>query len=321
MWFIVVLVVFSIILQIAAMLVSIKLVRVTEKRWVWFMFFVALLFMSIRCLVVGYFTYIGQSALHIVYFISEGAVFLVSLFMLLGVTGIIPIISVLKRCEKKEQENEADFRTMIDLGVDWNYWLKPEGGFLYISPSCKQITGYAPDEFINNPGLMLDIVGADDKEIVGNHFNNITTDACSGFKFRIITKFGDVRWLSHSCQAIFDDDGKFLGRYGNNRDITDQENESATAKYRLNFEKIVAQISIKFGQLRSSDVVQGIKYGLTKTSEFTDFDRCNIFLISDDKEHKECVYEWQKEGVGANCQWPQKYPIGYFQTLTRGFAA
>ena len=39
-------------------------------------------------------------------------------------------------------------------------------------------------------------------------------------EFRITRPDGSYRWLAHACQPVFDEQGRFLGRRGSNRDIT-----------------------------------------------------------------------------------------------------
>jgi diguanylate cyclase (GGDEF)-like protein len=55
--------------------------------------------------------------------------------------------------------------------------------------------------------------------------------------FRIIHKDGSIRWISHTCTPIFDEQAKYLGIRGNNRDITQRKLAEAAleqANNRLN---------------------------------------------------------------------------------------
>ena len=53
---------------------------------------------------------------------------------------------------------------------------------------------------------------------------NFRNDSAKGRKeadqidFRITTKSGEKRWISHSCQSVFSDDGRWLGRRASNHD-------------------------------------------------------------------------------------------------------
>ena len=128
------------------------------------------------------------------------------------------------RAEKELAESELKFRLLANHTYDWEYWINPEGKYIYLSPACERISGYSPDEFKANPKLLYDLVRPDYAEEVHQHYedeNNKETPVFS-VNFSIIAKNGEERWLAHNCSPIFDDGGNYLGRRGNNRDITEQ---------------------------------------------------------------------------------------------------
>lgn len=119
------------------------------------------------------------------------------------------------------RNSELKFRTFADFTFDWEYWIRPDGSLVYVSPSCERITGYRPEEFFNNPKLLSTIIHPADLSVVGYHFDIIGSgDPCS-MDFRIVTRTGEERWISHACQVIFDKTGQWLGRRGSNRDMTE----------------------------------------------------------------------------------------------------
>ena len=91
-------------------------------------------------------------------------------------------------------KSEKMFRSLIDFAYDWEYWIAPSGHFLYISPSCERITGYKPDEFINDHTLMARIIHPDSslvykKHIEEYHIDNKSQDA-QELEFKITDKNG-----------------------------------------------------------------------------------------------------------------------------------
>src|SRR4030067_629830 len=68
--------------------------------------------------------------------------------------------------EKEEdlRESELRFRIVADFTWDWEFWMSPQRSFLYVSPSCNRISGYAADEFMGSETLFLKIVHPDDYE-------------------------------------------------------------------------------------------------------------------------------------------------------------
>lgn len=129
-----------------------------------------------------------------------------------------------KQTEKVLRETEEKFRTIANYTYDWEYWISPEGKFNYISPSCERITGYSPEEFLYNPKLLTNIVHQDDAAIVENHKCKILkTGKSEPVEFRIISKSKKERWISHTCQIVYNKAGANIGIRGSNRDITERK--------------------------------------------------------------------------------------------------
>jgi PAS domain S-box-containing protein len=141
------------------------------------------------------------------------------------------------------QEAELRYRTVADYAYDWEYWIAPDGRLLYVSPSCKRISGYTAEQFLQNPQLLVSITHPKDREMFEEH---LCEKPCSGEihqqEFRIITESGEERWLAHLCQPIYDEAGNYCGRRASNRDITAQKKaELELGQYRYHLEQLVEE--------------------------------------------------------------------------------
>ena len=128
-----------------------------------------------------------------------------------------------KRMEQALHESDEKFRTIADFTSDWEYWLGPDGALVYVSPSCERVTGYPAQAFMDDPGLMQRIIHPEDKDNLDCYEiiqSTALDEVHTGHDLRIITHMGEIRWIAHSCQAVYSKDGQFLGRRGSNRDIT-----------------------------------------------------------------------------------------------------
>ncbi len=133
-------------------------------------------------------------------------------------------ISERKNAEMALFESEKKYRLIADNSNDWIYWLVPNGKVHYVSPACERVTGYSADEFIAHPKLIQEIVFEEDGEMIIEHHKNSHLDHIShDLEYRIITKEGELRWISHSCSPIFNEKGEYLGQRGTNRNITDRK--------------------------------------------------------------------------------------------------
>ena len=116
------------------------------------------------------------------------------------------------------------YRTVSDFAYDWETWVDPEGRYQYCSPSCARITGHPVQAFLDNPRLLIDLTHPGDRPYVEAHFagHGEAEEVCQ-LVFRIVRPDGEISWLEHACQPVFDDRGSYRGRRASNRDITERK--------------------------------------------------------------------------------------------------
>ena len=143
-----------------------------------------------------------------------------TVFMLVGVALIAPLFAEIKRSEDQLRErveertaelnrsyqalqvelkerqqaeealrlSEEKFRMMADFTHDWEYWVAPDGSYIYMSPSCERITGHGVDDFMQHKDLLGKITHPDDRGMVVNHIHQDLTDRrVRSLFFRILT--------------------------------------------------------------------------------------------------------------------------------------
>jgi PAS domain S-box-containing protein len=136
-----------------------------------------------------------------------------------------------RHAEAKTHESEVKYRTVADYTYDWEYWQAPDKSMNYVSPSCESITGYRPHEFIDNPDLLDQIIIPADRDIWSDHQHEADRNMLrQEVQFRILRKNGAICWIEHVCQPIRDDQGRFMGFRGSNRDISKRKRMEAESK-------------------------------------------------------------------------------------------
>ncbi|MDZ7621924.1 MAG: PAS domain S-box protein [Candidatus Competibacteraceae bacterium] len=127
------------------------------------------------------------------------------------------------------QKSEEKYRTLADFTYDWEYWIDPDGRYVYVSPACERITGYRPEEFLADPKLLLTLVHPEDRDrVTAHHLGDRNPHEI--LDFRLIARNGRQVWIGHVCQAVHGRDGRYLGQRGSNRDITARKQTEAALR-------------------------------------------------------------------------------------------
>lgn len=129
-----------------------------------------------------------------------------------------------KKTEAALRDAEFRYRTVADFTYAWEYWEGPDGALRYVSPSCERVTGYPAEAFLNDPGLLHRIVLTEDRAAWEAHRTEAMRERRAyEIQFRINSSGGQVRWIEHTCHAVIDESGSFLGFRVSNRDVSERK--------------------------------------------------------------------------------------------------
>jgi len=127
----------------------------------------------------------------------------------------------------------------------------PNWTMIYISEGCQQITGYSPDDFIDNKTLAFnDIIHPDYQQHLWDTWQKLL--AKKGVveeEYSIITASGEIRWVWERGRGIFSEDEELLFLEGFITDITDRKRieealKESEEKFRTFFEESPIGIEI-----------------------------------------------------------------------------
>lgn len=180
-----------------------------------------------------------------------------------GILWLQEDITERMQVEEELRESELRYRTIADFTSDWEYWIMPDGTLRYISPSCEEVSGYSPGEFYTDPQLLTRIIHPDDLHLYAGHRHSMTAQGSpEPLDYRIRTKEGECRWISHVCRMVYDTAGQPLGQRASNRNIT--ERKQSEEKIRKLNEELESRVRERTAELeRLNKELEGFCYSIS----------------------------------------------------------
>lgn len=116
---------------------------------------------------------------------------------------------------------------------------------IFFGNSIKHITGYEAEKFINKEKNWMDIVYPEDRDKISKILKEALSHQKNTFfrTYRIITAYGEIKWISDRGKIVYDSRGKFLWLDGLILDVTKEKNleqilEKGKKDWELTFDSI-----------------------------------------------------------------------------------
>lgn len=208
----------SALLQLTAVAMSIRLIRVTRHPVIWILMSSALSLQAARRIL----SLVAVASGH------ANADPLYDAIGLIVSVGMLAVVWLIKTNLETLAKSEERFRTVADFTYDMEIWEDPKGTCLYVSPSCERITGHPPEAFMANQNFFKHLVHPEDLPLWQAHRMDVWEGAGQSLpsdeiSFRILRPDGEVRWIGHVCRFVQDAKGHPMGRRISNRDITERK--------------------------------------------------------------------------------------------------
>jgi PAS domain S-box-containing protein len=146
---------------------------------------------------------------------------------LITILTTIQDITERKRIEQELRESERQLATVISNipGLVYRCKNDPNWTMEYLSPACKEVTGYEPEELIDNKVLSFnDLIHPDHRQRLWQKWQEILSrQEVFEDEYPIITKNGELRWVWERGCGVFDEKGNLLFLEGIITDITDRK--------------------------------------------------------------------------------------------------
>lgn len=150
-----------------------------------------------------------------------------------------------RRCtEEALRESEARFRLLAEKTSDLICLHEPDGRYVYISPSCRRLLGYEPEELLGTDPYRL-FHPEDAKRIRSEaHDSALEGQGAISVTYRIRKKCGEYIWFETVTEPIVDEEGNVVRLQTSSRDVSDRKRaEEALAEAALARTEFLAEVS------------------------------------------------------------------------------
>ena len=139
------------------------------------------------------------------------------------------------------QEIFASLPGMVFKCLNENNWT-----IEYVSPTCKDITGYSYTDLVNNNKIRYgDLIHDDDKAKVWQKVQDAVKKRRSySLKYRIITRRGAVKWVHENGRANYDEYGNVVNIEGFITDVSESEITQQKLKFELQVSEAIARMGL-----------------------------------------------------------------------------
>jgi PAS domain S-box-containing protein/putative nucleotidyltransferase with HDIG domain len=119
------------------------------------------------------------------------------------------------------RQSEAQFRLLAENSTDMISRHTLRGGCLYVSPACRGLLGYEPDELLGLP--LFDFIHPEDLSQVQRQFKNLLKNPIlRGILMRLRRKDGQYVWVETNSRIIRELETDNPEIHSSSRDVTDR---------------------------------------------------------------------------------------------------
>lgn len=193
-------------------------------------------------------------------------------------------VTAQKQASNQLEESEKRYQRLTNAVTDYVYRVRVEDGRpveTLHEPNCEAVTGYSPEEFLENPLLWIAMAPLEDRPLIERQAACVLSNQdAPPIEHRIQRKDGMIRWVSNTVSPQRNARGRLLGYDGLLRDITEKkEVEAAVNRLNATLEERVAYQTREVRLL--AEAMANLGEGVMITSDHIDWPGPKILYVND----------------------------------------
>lgn len=227
-----------------------------------------------------------------------------------------------------QREAEENFRAIADYTYDWEDWIGTDGKLIWVNPAVEKITGYTPEDCLNQPDYPFFLIHDDDRETIRTELTNSLEHETSSPSREVhcISKDNKTIWISAVWQPIYDINGTFMGLRSSLRDITTRKRADAALQQSEANLKAIVENTDDIIVLRDTEG-RALIYNKAFNSICQDLFRIDAYpgmrtmdyLNNEEKEHWKDDIHKVLAGETVHRQFSKTFPEGNTRTFALTF--
>jgi PAS domain S-box-containing protein len=144
------------------------------------------------------------------------------------------------------REDDERYRLLAEKSSDLVCLHEPDGRYLYISPSCRRLLGYEPEDLLGTDPY--DLFHPEDLERIRSeaHEKALDGQGAVSVTYRIRKESGDYTWFETLTEPILDESGEVVRLQTASRDVSERRRaEEALAEVARARAEFLAEVSHK----------------------------------------------------------------------------
>lgn len=195
------------------------------------------------------------------------------------------------RVERSLRVSEARYRGIVEDQVDLIVRWRPDGIRTFVNDAVCRLMGQSIEELVGRS--IFDGIHPQDQAKVRRKIAALTpSKAFAMDEHRILRPDGSAVWMEWIDRGLFDKEGCAIEYQSIGRDISELRATQEKLEQRLEFERMILSISMRFINLPIESIDEAMVEALQSVCHYTGAERGFLFMANEDYSSAQMRYSW-----------------------------